>query len=133
MRLEIKFNQSCPIVNHRYAQLIPKKTDLQKKNPETQKSIENSRSRGKTQGLAPLAKSFWKYQRRNAIYRTGQCDLILFSKNAIQNNAIKQYLEIVADWPQCLSSPIMLQTSLKYFNFQITSVKCKSIHLKTFA
>jgi len=33
MRLEIKFNQSCPIVNHRYAQLIPKKTRSSEEKP----------------------------------------------------------------------------------------------------
>jgi len=34
MRLEIKFNQSCSIVNHLYTQLIPKTPDLQKKTRE---------------------------------------------------------------------------------------------------
>jgi len=42
----------------------------------------------KTPGLAPLTKSYRKYQKGNTMYRTGQCDLILFSKNSIQNNTI---------------------------------------------
>jgi len=32
---------------------------------------------GETPGLATLAKSFWKYQKGKAIYRTGQCDAIM--------------------------------------------------------
>jgi len=44
-----------PYRNHRYTQLIPKKTDLQKKNPEKNW---NPRARDKTSGLAPLPKSF---------------------------------------------------------------------------
>jgi len=43
--------------------------------------------------------------------------MIIFSKNAIQNNAIKQYLDIDAIWPHCLSGPIMLQITVRYFNF----------------
>ena len=33
--------------------------------------------------VAPLAKSFWKYQKGNATYGTGQWDVIIFSENAI--------------------------------------------------
>jgi len=49
-------------------------------------------------GLAPLptpmalAKSFLKYQNRNATYRTSECDEIMFYKDAIRYSAIKQYL-----------------------------------------
>jgi len=43
VRLETKFNQSYPILNHRYTQLIPKNPDLPKKRAETQKGLENPR------------------------------------------------------------------------------------------
>jgi len=67
--------------------------------------------------LAPLAKSFSKYQKGNETYRTGQYDAIIFSENAIHNNTIKQYLEIAAISPRCLIGPIMLQITVEYFNF----------------
>jgi len=93
MRLETKFNQSHPISSHRYRQFIPKNLYLQKKIicPE---SIENLTSGGKTPGLAPLAKLFSKYQKGNATYGTGQCDVMVFSKNAIHSSITKHYLQI---------------------------------------
>jgi len=42
--------------------------------------------------------------------------------NDIHNNTIKQYLEIAAISPHCLSGPIMLQITVKYFDFEITVV-----------
>jgi len=45
----------------------------------------------------------------------------------------KQYLEIAAIWPHRLSGPINLQITVKYFSFQTTVIKCKSILWKTFA
>ena len=40
--------------------------------------------------------------------------------NAIRNGEIRPYLQIAAIKPHCLSGPIMLQITVKYFNFQIT-------------
>jgi len=40
--------------------------------------------------------------------------------NAIQSTIIKQYLEVAAIWPHCLSGPIILQITAKYFNLEIT-------------
>jgi len=72
-----------------------------------------------------------KYQKGNAIYRTGQCDVIIFF-NAIHNNKIRQYLQITAITSHYLGGTIMLQITVKCFNFQITVIYCKSIELKTF-
>jgi len=62
-----------------------------------------------------------KVPKSNTTYGTGQCDVIIFF-NAIHNNTMKQYLEIAANWPHCLSGPIMTQITIKHFNFQITVV-----------
>jgi len=45
-------------------------------------------------------------------------------KNAIHNNTIKQYLEIAAIRPKCLSGRMLcnLHMTVKYFNFQFTLV-----------
>ena len=101
MWLEIKFNQSSPIVNHRCTQLLPENPRSSEENSETQKSIQNHKSRGKTPGNP------FESTKCNATYSTGRCDVIIFSKNAIQSNAVKQYLEIAATWPHCLSSPLI--------------------------
>ena len=86
----------------------------------------------KTPGLAPLAKPFpIECNKGNAIYRTGQCDVIIFF-NAIHNNKIRQYLQIAASRSHYLGGPIMLQITVKYFNFLITVMYCKRIELKTF-
>jgi len=61
MRRETQFNQSYPILNHRYAVKSRKTQIIRRK---TQKTMENPRSGSKLPGLAPLAKSFWKYQKR---------------------------------------------------------------------
>ena len=53
--------------------------------------------------------------------------------NAIRNNTITQYLEISAVWLRYLSGPVLLQITVKYFNFQITVSEYKSIQLNTFA
>jgi len=42
--------------------------------------------------------------------------------NAIHNNTVKQFLEIVAIYPYWLSGLIMLKITVKDFNFQITVV-----------
>jgi len=69
-----------------------------------------TRPGGKTPGLAT-----------GATRRTGQCDVII-PFNAIHNNTNKQYLEITAISPYCLSGTVMLQIIVKYFDFQITAV-----------
>jgi len=68
-----------------------------------------------------VAKSLWKHKKGNATYNTGQWDIKMFF-NDIHNNTIKQYLEIAAISPHCLSGPIMLQITVKYFDFEITVV-----------
>jgi len=83
-------------------QLNPKTPDLQKKNPERHWKL---RSGGKIPNLAPLAKSFWKYQKGNETHRTVQCDVITLSENTIHNNTIKQYTEIAAISPHYLMVP----------------------------
>jgi len=52
--------------------------------------------------------------------------------NAIHNNKIRQYLQIAAIRSHYLGGPIMLQITVKYFNFLITVMYCKRIELKTF-
>jgi len=68
------------VINHTLPQITA--TRLDPKNPrsaeEKLRKVLKPRSRGKSPGLAPLIKSFWKYQKRIATYRTAQCDLIIF-------------------------------------------------------
>jgi len=96
--LEIKFNQSQPVLNHRYAFKFWK-TQICRRKP--RKALNSPRSVGITSGLAPLGESFRKYQKGNATYRTDQSSLIIFF-NAVQNTTIKRYLEVAAIRPHRL-------------------------------
>ena len=120
MRPEIKFNQSYGILFHSYTQLIPKNPWSSEE--KSRKVLKTSDVGGKDPGLAQLAKSIWKYQKSDATYGTSQCDvgLIIYSENAIHSNTIKQHPDIAAIWPHCLSGTIMLQITVKYFDFQIS-------------
>jgi len=60
-----------------------------------------------------------KVPKSNETYRTGECDVITFSENAIHNNTIKQYMEIAVISRHCWIGPIMMQITVKYFNFKI--------------
>ena len=97
----------------------------------------------KTPGLASLAKSFWKYEKSNGAYETGRCDVIIFSKNAIQNNATKQYLQIDSNLASLLEwshnaankckilqfsnhSSLMLKHSIENIAYHIYSIASRS-------
>jgi len=47
---------------------------------------------------------------------------MIYFKDAIHYNTIKHYLVIAVIWPHPLGALIMLETSVKYLDFQITVV-----------
>ena len=59
-----------------------------------------------------------KQQIRNHKYR---CNSVFI---AIYISKIKQYLEIAAISPYCLSGPVMFQITVKYFYFRIIVIYC---------
>jgi len=91
-----------------YAVKFLKTPNIQKKNQEIQKAIENLRSGVKTPSLAQLDKSFKNLKKVTPLLEQVS-NVLIFYKNAIHINTVKQYQEIVAMYPHCLSGTIMLQ------------------------
>jgi len=98
-----------------------KSPNIQKKNQEIKKGIENLRSGVKTPSLAQLDKSFKNTKKVTPILILVS-DVIIFYKNAFHNNTVKPISGNCCDLSSLLERSHNVANNVKHFDFQITAV-----------
>jgi len=107
-----------------------KPPNIQKKNQEIEKGIENLRSGVKTPSLAQLDKSFKNTKKATLILKQVS-DIIIFYKNAIHNNTVKSISGNCCDVSSLLERSHNVANKVKHI-FKSLQSNIKSIQLKTF-